>query len=286
MVSEYVMTQKDCDGEREADDPVGLGAYNMDSHNTQRYAKDGRVYNEGDIQLGVSPYPISYRSIRPRASECTNLLVPVCLSASHMAFGSIRMEPVFMVLGQSAATAACHALDEEVAVQKIDVNKLVSRLNADKQVLKWDGPRRRMRLRIARMKGIVLDNSDAELTGEWKTSTSFGGFVEKEYLHDGNEGKGKRHAIFSPTIEQSGRYEVRLYYIASSNRASNVPVTIQSADGSHQVTINQKQRANDHGFVSLGTFRFDAGNKATIKISNANTNGHVIVDAVQLIAVP
>jgi FAD dependent oxidoreductase len=286
MVSEYVMTQKDCDGEREADDPVGLGAYNMDSHNTQRYAKDGRVYNEGDIQLGVSPYPISYRSIRPKASECTNLLVPVCLSASHMAFGSIRMEPVFMVLGQSAATAACHAIDEGVTVQKIDISKLVSRLSADKQMLKWDGPRRKLRLRIARMKGIVLDNSDAELTGEWKASSSFGGFVEQGYLHDSNEGKGKRHAIFRPTIEQSGQYEVRLYYIASSNRASNVPVTIRSADGSSQLTINQKKRANDNDFISLGTFRFDVGKAATIKISNTNTNGHVIVDAVQLMKAP
>lgn len=283
MVSEYVMTQQDCDGEREADDPVGLGAYNMDSHNTQRYAKDGRVYNEGDIQLGVSPYPISYRSIRPKASQCTNLLVPICLSASHMAFGSIRMEPVFMVLGQSAATAACHAIDDNVSVQKIDIKKLLARLTADQQVLKWDGPRRKPRLRVARMKGIVLDNGDAELMGPWKSSSSFGGFVEQGYIHDGNIGKGDNQAVFRPEIKRNGRYEVRLYYIASSNRASNVPVTIQSADQRSDITVNQKNPANQDGYITLGTFHFDAGRDAVITISNAGTNGHVIVDAIQLI---
>lgn len=286
MVSEYVMIQADCDGEREADDPVGLGAYNMDSHNTQRYAKDGRVYNEGDIQLGVSPYPISYRSIRPKASQCSNLLVPVCLSASHMAFGSIRMEPVFMVLGQSAATAACHAIDDGVSVQNINVKKLLDRLTADKQVLNWDGPRKKPRLRAARMKGIVLDNGDAELTGPWKSSSSFGGYVERGYLHDGDTEKGKLQAVFQPEIIQSGQYEVRLYYIASGNRASNVPVTIQSADQTSDIVVNQRKSANQNGYITLGRFRFDAGRKAMITISNAGTNGHVIVDAIQLIQLP
>ena len=87
---------------------VGMGAYGMDSHNCQRYVTpDGYVQNEGDVQVhGFEPYPISYRSIIPKADECTNLLVPVCLSSSHIAYGSIRMEPVFMILAQSAATGS------------------------------------------------------------------------------------------------------------------------------------------------------------------------------------
>ena len=111
----------------------------MDSHNIQRYVtKEGHVLNEGDVQVGgFSPYAISYRSIVPRAAECTNLLVPVCLSASHISYGSIRMEPVFMVLGQSSATAACHAIDEAVAVQKVDYAKLRVKLLEDRQVLDW-----------------------------------------------------------------------------------------------------------------------------------------------------
>lgn len=121
MVSEYVMTEKNCTREIVATDSVGMGAYNMDSHNIQRFVTaEGFVRNEGDVQVRVRPYPISYRSLRPRASECTNLLAPACLSSSHIAFGSIRMEPVFMVLGQSAATAAVHAIDERATIQAID----------------------------------------------------------------------------------------------------------------------------------------------------------------------
>jgi hypothetical protein len=144
MVAGYVMTEHNCRGRRVAEDPVGLAAYTMDSHNTQRYVtRDGRVRNEGDVQVGgFPPYPIAYRSIVPKAVECSNLLVPVCLSASHISYGSIRMEPVFMVLGQSAATAAVLAIEQDVAVQKVDYSKLRARLLRDKQVLDWTGPRR------------------------------------------------------------------------------------------------------------------------------------------------
>jgi hypothetical protein len=108
----------------------------MDSHNVQRYVSpEGFVRNEGDIQVGSKPYPISYRSLRPKASECANLLVPVCLSASHIAYGSIRMEPVFMVLGQSAATAAGLAIERNCSVQDIDYATLKQRLLAAGQVL-------------------------------------------------------------------------------------------------------------------------------------------------------
>lgn len=139
MVSDYVMTQSNCQGNAVADDPVALAAYTMDSHNQQRYVDaQGHVRNEGDVQIkGFPPYPISYKSIVPSARECANLLVPVCLSASHIAFGSIRMEPVFMVLGQSAATAAVQAIDEKRAVQDIDYARLRQRLTKDGQVLAW-----------------------------------------------------------------------------------------------------------------------------------------------------
>jgi hypothetical protein len=143
MVSDYVMTEHNCRWTKVAEDSVGLGAYNMDSHNVQRYVKDGHARNEGDIQVGVAaPYAVSYRSIVPKASECTNLFVPVCLSASHIAYGSIRMEPVFMVLGQSAATAASMAIDEKVSVQEVDYDELKERLLADGQVLEWKSVRK------------------------------------------------------------------------------------------------------------------------------------------------
>ena len=139
MVSDYVMTENNCRGAAVVSDSVGLAAYTMDSHNTQRYVNDkGHARNEGDVQVGgFGPYPISYRSIIPREEQCSNLLVPVCLSASHIAFGSIRMEPVFMVLGQSAATAACLAIDEDVSLQQLDYQKLRKQLLKDKQRLDW-----------------------------------------------------------------------------------------------------------------------------------------------------
>lgn len=138
MVSDYVMTQKNCEGFDVADDAVGMGAYGMDSHQVQRYVDaNGFVQNEGNVEAPFpSPYPISYRSIIPKKNECTNLLVPVCVSATHIAFGSIRMEPVFMVLGQSAATAAALAIDGGVSVQDINYLKLKTVLLKDKQVLK------------------------------------------------------------------------------------------------------------------------------------------------------
>lgn len=138
MISDYVMTQKNCEGFVVAEDPVGLAAYGMDSHQVQRYVDaNGFVQNEGNVEAHVpAPYPISYRSMVPKNEECTNLLVPVCVSATHIAFGSIRMEPVFMVLGQSAATAACLSIEKNVDVQDLDYFQLREILLNDKQILK------------------------------------------------------------------------------------------------------------------------------------------------------
>jgi len=137
MISAYVITQKHCEGIEVVEDPVGMGAYGMDSHHVQRYVDaNGFVQNEGNVEASVpGPYPISYRSIVPKIDECNNLVVPVCVSATHIAFGSIRMEPVFMVLGQSAAIASCMAIDEGVAVQDINYEKLKSELLKKEQIL-------------------------------------------------------------------------------------------------------------------------------------------------------
>lgn len=137
MVSDYVTTELDCRRERVVEDSVGMGSYNMDSHNIQRYiTPEGYVQNEGDVQVSPGgPYLISYRSMIPKKGEAENLLVPICVSASHIAYGSIRMEPVFMILGQSAATAAVHAIDQGVAVQEVEFARLREKLLRDGQVL-------------------------------------------------------------------------------------------------------------------------------------------------------
>ena len=138
MIGDYVTTENDVLLKREVPKPVGMGSYAMDSHNVQRYVTpEGFVQNEGDIGVHPpAPYSISYGSIIPKKEECTNLLVPVCVSSSHIAYGSIRMEPVFMILGQSATAAACIAIDKNIAVQDVDYNELKTVLEARKQVLK------------------------------------------------------------------------------------------------------------------------------------------------------
>lgn len=137
MIGDHVMTEQDCRGLRQTEMSVGMGSYNMDSHNCMRYVTpDGFVQNEGDIQVNPGgPYRISYRSIVPQRDEVSNLLVPVCISSSHIAYGSIRMEPVFMILGQSAATAACLAIGRGVSVQDVPYELLRARLLEDGQVL-------------------------------------------------------------------------------------------------------------------------------------------------------
>ena len=136
LLSDYVMTQAHCQGKEVVKDSVGLGSYQMDSHHVERVVKDGKMAIEGGFEKKVKrSYPVSFKSIVPKKAECTNLAVPVALSASHVAFGSIRMEPVFMILGQSAATAACMAIDGDGVIQNVEYKKLRAKLILDCQIL-------------------------------------------------------------------------------------------------------------------------------------------------------
>jgi hypothetical protein len=284
MVGAYVMTEHNCRGARTVEDPVGLAAYTMDSHHTQRYVtKDGFARNEGDVQVGgFPPYPVAYRSITPKPAECTNLFVPVCLSASHIAYGSIRMEPVFMVLGQSAATAAVLAIDGKTDVQGVAYPKLRERLLADKQVLDWTGPKRPDAINPKTLPGVVVDDPAAERQGFDAVSGVVGPFVGEGYRHDGGTDRGKQWARFRPNLPKAGRYEVRLSYTPNSNRATKVPVKVVFAGGESAVAVNQRKPGPIGGaWVSLGTFRFEAGTTGYVEVGNAGADGHVIVDAAQ-----
>jgi hypothetical protein len=282
LVGEYVMSEKNCRYVETITDSVGLGAYNMDSHNCQRIVKNGKVENEGDVQVPpMKPYPVSYRSIIPKATECDNLFVPVCLSSSHIAYGSIRMEPVFMVLGQSAATAAAIAIDDKVPVQKVSYEKLRARLLADKQVLDWIGGGGNVGGKFVDPKnlpGIVLDDADAKQTGHWAESFSSTWRVGKGYAHDSNAGKGESTAVFTPESPTAGDYEIILFNAPNQNRASNVPVTV-SIPGQPAKTVKVDQKSK--GEISLGKFKLPAGKTATVTISNKETDGYVILDGVQ-----
>jgi len=292
MISDYVMTEHNCRWARTVEDGVGLGAYGMDSHNCQRIVKNDHVENEGDVEVGCrGPYPVAYRSIVPKAAQCENLFVPVCLSASHIAYGSIRMEPVFMILGQSSAAAAAIAIDDNVPVQQMSYEKLKSKLVALNQIISNEAfrslpaPVAARRLDPAKLRGIVVDDTQAKITGDWIESRSGSPYVGNGYIHDGNEDKGKKSVRFTPKLPATGRYEVRLIYAGLDNRASNAPVVVHSADGEKTVTVNQKKRLSNDEPLLLGVFRFDAGTTGWVEIRNAGTNGYVIADAVQFVPV-
>jgi hypothetical protein len=285
MISDYVMTEKNCRRTEVVPDSVGMGAYNMDSHNIQRYiTREGFVRNEGDVQVRVRPYPISFRSIRPKAAECTNLLTPTCLSASHIAFGSIRMEPVFMVLGQSSATAAVQAIEQGVDIQRIDPQELEARLRQDGQVLDFDSPEPTARIVLpkAKLGGVVVDDLDAQRVGFDRNSSAHTTYVDAGYHHDGNGNKGAQTARFVPDLPQAGRYEVFVAYPYNANRANNVPVVIRHADGEAKVLLDQRKKPPVQELLqSVGTFRFEKGKAGHVEISNAGTEGFVVIDAVQ-----
>jgi hypothetical protein len=136
MIGEYVMRQSDLQTQRTKADSIGMGSYNSDSHNVQRVAQpDGSVQNEGDVEVPVTPYEIAYRSITPKRSESENLLVPVCLSASHIAYSSVRMEPQYMIIGQAAGVAASLAISGHTSIQEISLPDLQKKLRAQGAVL-------------------------------------------------------------------------------------------------------------------------------------------------------
>jgi hypothetical protein len=194
------------------------------------------------------------------------------------------MEPVFMILGQASGTAAAMAIDDNLDVQKVPYAKLRERLVADKQLVEWAGAAARRGLSSAKLPGIVVDDKQAKLTGEWITSSASGGGIDRSYQHDGNADKGQKSARFELKVPKDGRYEVRFAYTTNPNRATNVPVTIESADGSKTVSVNERvEPPIDKAFVSLGTFSFSAQKPAVIIVKNDGTDGYVIIDAVQLL---
>jgi len=287
MVGDFVVTERHLRRQEPTPRPIGMGSYNMDSHNTQRYvAYDeqgrGHARNEGDIQVSPGgPYPIDYGAITPKAAECANLLVTVCVSTSHIAFGSVRMEPVFMILGQSAATAAALALDAGISVQAVDYAQLAQRLQTDGQVLEapLDGTKN---IAPETLPGVVMDNPAAEVTGPWGVSCSVPPMIGINYLHDSVDKSVPCTARYRIAIPAPGRYEVRVSYSPHANRATNALVTINHTDGIQNVLVNERNAPpNNDVFLSLGEFNFEQ--EAVIVISNENADGHVIADAVQLL---
>ena len=280
MVGDYVMTEAHCTGREVATDGVGMASYGMDSHNCQRIVihKDGKamVKNEGNVEIGVpGPYPISYRALLPKASECTNLLVPVCLSASHIAFGSIRMEPVFMVLGQSAGVAASLAIDNNTGVQGIDVDRLKEILDTN-PLLDGSTPE------------ILVDDADARQTesaGDWQPRR--GGHYKNGYVFCSSAQKGDFFR-FIPQINVAGKY--RVYYHcpvqAERDTPTKIAIEIETATGLKEVAFDPREAEDEFGQASswkdLGVYEFELGQSVSITVDGDKSTGPLFADAVIL----
>jgi len=271
MIGELVMTQHHCVGEEVVTDKIGMAAYGMDSHNCQRIVVNGMVKNEGDVQKGVAgPYPISYRAITPKEDECKNLLVPVCVSASHIAFGSIRMEPVFMVLGQSAATAAVFAIDANTSVQEIDVAALQEELTSNPLA---DGT----------APDILVDNTDTAniiKKGEWLTRR--GGYGPDQLL--ATPSSEAKTIQYTPTIPQEGKYEIYVYVAKNARRTARTEFSIYDGKETKSFVLETDSikvlGLSSSEWVSLGTYSLPEGRNSYVEMSTKDADGIVIADAI------
>lgn len=273
LVGEYVMTEHHCEGRETVEDGIGMAAYTMDSHNCQRVVVNGMVKNEGDVQQGLGglpPYPISYRAILPKKAECTNLLVPVCLSASHIAYGSFRMEPVFMVLGQSAALAASMALDANKNLHEIDVKKLQNELKINPLADKSQAE-------------ILIDNdfSNVKLNGDWKVASKGYGRYGKNYLIDESKGAEEKSVIYVPEIPLTKNYKIYIYFPRFEQLSKKISLNLWTPTGKKNLQIEPKNTEND--WLYVGEFLLEKGNKNMLEITNENADGAIIADAVLFI---
>ncbi len=301
MKGMYVISQRDIIDEPDKDDPIAISSFPIDSHDVQRIAlKDGGVINEGTIfpvrvkgqHVGYA-YHVPYRAILPKPDQCDNLLVPIALSCTHVGISSLRIEGAWMVIGQGAGVAAALAAKDEVPVQKLNYTKLRERLLAQKQVLELpkvpEKPSANGSIAADSFSGIVLDDKQAKLTGNWSPSTNFKPYVEDGYIFSGendakSRGDGKATANFRFKAPKSGRYQLLMAYSAHETRAENVPVTVSSGPHSHGIQVDQTvPLPNGKHFRPIGTVDLSADVKTEIQITNADTTGFVIIDALQLL---
>lgn len=271
MIGDYVMTQANCQGREVVKDGVGMAAYTMDSHNCQRVVVNGMVKNEGDVQIGgFGPYPISYRSLIPKKTECTNLLVPVCLSASHIAYGSIRMEPVFMVLGQSCAVAASQAIDKGRAVQDIDVTAVQRQIAGNPLA---DGSQAE----------IFVDNANkaaVQTKGNWNTELRIG--YGPDFLV-AESAAPESSVTFTPAITKPGRYAVYMYVLPRYPKLTKTTkVVVNDSKSNHTVMIDrdalQVSGQTSGEWKKIGEYNMKKGAKVTV--SGNGEEGVVVADAV------
>ncbi|MDR6803686.1 hypothetical protein J2Y45_000956 [Dyadobacter sp. BE34] len=271
MVGSYVMTQAHCELKEVVKDGVGMAAYQMDSHNIQRIVVNGMAKNEGNVEVSASgPYPIAYRSLVPKEKECTNLLVPVCLSATHIAYGSIRMEPVFMVLAQSSAVAAVMAIDSKKSVQQIDIAKLQAKLKTDPLV-------------NGKTPEILVDNEDSSVSvkGNWQPVKK-GGYGPSFLASESGQNGG--NVTFTPEIAAPGNYQIYVYFPKVAKPASEIKLSVQAGSETKNISVLEKdivvEGQTSGEWYHVGKFNLPKGNASSVNISAEGASGAVAADAV------
>lgn len=302
MKGMYVISEKDILDEPNKDDPIAISSFPIDSHDVQRIAlRDGGVINEGTIfpvrripGQGYA-YHVPYRSVLPKADQCDNLLVPVALSCTHVGISSLRIEGAWMVIGQGAGVAAALAAKDDVAVQDLEYAKLRERLLVQKQVLDLpdvsDAPPSDGSIPAKSLPGVVLDDSQAKLTGNWSRSTNFKPHIESGYVFSGEKGStskgdGKATATFRFEVPKSGRYQLLMAYSAHETRAKKVPVSFSSGSQRKDFVVDQTvSLPKGKHFRPIDTVDLVADTETVIQITNSNTVGFVILDALQLLPI-
>ncbi|NNM31125.1 MAG: FAD-dependent oxidoreductase [Akkermansiaceae bacterium] len=297
----HVISQKDIIESPEKDDPIAISSFPIDSHDVQRIAlPGGGVINEGTIfpvrdkkrRRGYA-YHVPYRAILPKPGQCDNLLVPVALSCTHVGISSLRIEGAWMVIGQGAGVAAALAAKSDVAVQELPYPQLRKRLRAQGQVLALPDaaapPPPAGSVAPGSLPGIVLDDANAELAGDWSRSTNFKPHIGDGYVFSGEngaKGDGKAAATFRFKVPRSGAYQLRMAYSAHESRATNVPVTVSSGARKQTFAVDQtKPLPAGRRFRPIDTVELQADAETTITMTNAGTTGFVILDAMQLVPV-
>jgi hypothetical protein len=298
MKGGYVVSQKDIMDQPEKPDAIVVSSFPIDSHDCQRVVTKDGVINEGTIIPVRVPgrrhgyaYHVPYRAITPVDSECSNLLVPVALSCTHVAYSSIRVEPTWMILGQSAGIAAALSARQNLAVQRLPYPALRERLLAQKQVLDLPvladlppEPKGAMSIDPKSLPGIVLDDTQAELTGTWSHSSNFKPHIGTGYVHDDQRSDGQSTATFRFKSTKSGRHELRMAYSAHETRTKKLPITVRSGKHETQILVDQTvPLPPGEAFRSIGSIELEAGSDTIITLSNRETEGFVILDALQVI---
>ncbi len=284
MTGEYVLTQHDLEKDTVKYDAVAMGSYNIDVRHMQRtYHMVSRfpnlraeTINEGYLSIPVAPYEIPYRSMVPKYEQCTNLLVPVCLSASNLAYASVRMEPQFMTLGHASGVAAALAGKQQVAVQKVDIAALQKKLLAQRQVLSLEENPNGI---FHQNNAVVVDDDMhrfVERTGTWRHSED--PQLERHAFSFLLAPKGENSSImYRPYLPVSGNYKVYGWWPNRSDFASNASIEIYHTKGRQRLAVNQRDEGGR--WMPLGIFTFEKGSKGYIVVDNKEADGMIAADA-------